>query len=103
MQDEVLPTQKRYTQEFKQEAVRLYESGVYGGMERTAKALGVGTTAFRRWVQASTSDADGTPAGAADASAEISELRREVAKLREEREILRKATAFFVRETDRIG
>ncbi|MGV8083737.1 MAG: transposase [Coriobacteriia bacterium] len=46
-----------YTDEFKREAVRLYRSGVHGGIERTAEAIGVGKTALRRWARQAQIDA----------------------------------------------
>ena len=94
-------TSTRYTEEFKREAVRLYRSGQHGGIEKTAKVLGVGHGALRRWAQQTDVD-DGAAEGlTTEEKAELSRLRRENAVLREEREILKKAAAFFVRETDR--
>ncbi|MEI7815405.1 MAG: transposase [Coriobacteriia bacterium] len=91
----------RYPDEFKREAVRLYRSGQHGGMEKTAKALGVGHTAIRRWVRQADIDQGDAEGLTTEEKAEFLRLKRENAVLREEREILKKAAAFFVRETDR--
>ena len=91
----------RYPEEFKREAVRLYRSGQHGGMEKTAKALGVGHTAMRRWVRQADIDMGEAEGLTTDEKTELARLKRENAVLREEREILKKAAAFFVRETGR--
>jgi transposase len=63
--------------------------------------LGVGETAVRRWLAQAEIDA-GTRAGLSTSEREeLSRLRREVLVLREEREILKKAAAFFAKETTR--
>ncbi|MCE5191817.1 MAG: transposase [Actinomycetia bacterium] len=52
----------RYPEEFKREAVRLYRSGEHGGIDRTAKAIGAGHMALRRWVHQAEIDS-GRPRG----------------------------------------
>jgi transposase len=91
----------RYPEEFKQEAVRLLRSGQHGGVNKTAEALGIGRTALRRWADQAEIDEGQSEGLTSDEKAEFARLRRENAVLREEREILKKAAAFFVRETDR--
>lgn len=93
--------QTRYPEEFKREAVRLYRSGQHGGLERTAKALGIGHMALRRWAHQVDVDAGQADGLTTEEKSELTRLRRENAVLKEEREILKKAAAFFVRETDR--
>src|SRR5690606_33666347 len=80
----------------REEAVRLVrESGK--SIESVARDLGVGSETLRRWVRRAEQDeASGlTPSERED----LLRLRREVKILREEREILKKAAAFFAKET----
>ena len=91
---------RRFSAEYKAEAVRLVgDSGKSIGT--IARELGLGETALRRWVQQAEIDAGGGPTGALTTSEreELGQLRRENQRLRMEREILKKATAFFARES----
>jgi len=95
-------SRKKYTLEFKQEAVRLVsEEGM--SVNRAAVDLGISKWSLRDWCRkaqagqlagekARTSQRTLTP------EEEIAKLRREVRILKEEREILKKAAAFFARE-----
>ena len=67
-----------------------------------AEELGIGQTALRRWVAQAEVEAGRGPEGALKRSEreELAELRRENQRLRLEREILKKATAFFARESE---
>ena len=66
-----------------------------------AKELELTETAVRAWVRQAEVDAGRGPAGAltTEEREELSRLRREVQTLRMEREILKKATAFFAKES----
>lgn len=90
---------KVYTDEFKAGAAKLVREQGYS-IKAAAKSLGVDPGSVRDWTRRF---APGSAAPTPEASAE--ELRRENARLREEnrrltmeREILKKATAFFARE-----
>lgn len=87
---------KGYPAEFREEAVRLVrESGK--SIESVAKDLGIGSETLRRWVRRAEQDeASGLTPSERE---ELLRLRREVKILREEREILKKAAAFFAKET----
>ena len=88
-----------FSAEYKAETVRLIQrSGKSIG--QVAVELGIGQTALRRWVAQAEVEAGRGPEGALKRSEreELAELRRENQRLRLEREILKKATAFFARE-----
>jgi transposase len=88
-----------YSEEFRAEAVRLAETSGQS-IRGVALDLGISNESLRRWIQL----AHERPAGApleVDERAELVELRRRVKVLEVEREILRKAAAFFAQETER--
>jgi transposase len=66
-----------------------------------AKDLGLTETAVRAWVRQAEVDGGGDPGGALTTAerTELTDLRRRVKTLEMEREILKKATAFFARES----
>lgn len=89
---------RQYTAEFKQEAVQLVLERELT-IAQAARDLGVGQSVLGSWVKrAREASAEGT-ALSADERAELRRLKREVAVLREERDILKKAAAFFAKET----
>ena len=95
---------KHFTPEFKQAAVRRAASGDASVLE-IARELGIRSDRLREWIaQAQGRERRPRPAGGASAAPlsqdeEVRQLRREVAQLREERDILKKAAAFFARES----
>jgi len=92
--------QPTYTAEFRADAVRLVEQSGKS-MRQVAADLGLATESLRRWVQQAKTDAGQGPAGSltTEEREELRRLRRENATLRMEREILKKAAAFFAKET----
>jgi transposase len=92
-------TNPPYAPEFRQEALRLLERG-----DRTAKelagALGICPQTLRNWRRQEAGDTGLEPGVSTDEQEELRRLRRENARLREEKEILRKAAAFFARESE---
>ena len=88
----------RYAAEFKQEAVRLARTS--GQQQKDlAEALGVSDRQLRRWTRENEPGATGRLALTAIERAELKRLRKQVAVMKEEQEILRKAAAFFAKET----
>jgi len=94
-------TRRRYTREFKLEAVRLVvERGVT--MTQAARDLGVHVNVLRGWVRAQREDPEHAFPGHGQQKpedAEMTRLRREVARLKMERDILKKAAAYFAKES----
>lgn len=81
------------TPEFRAEAVRI---ALTSGLSRrqVAADLGVGFSTLSRWIQQDRRNPEKPPVQS-DLEREIAELRKENRMLREEREVLKKATQFF--------
>jgi len=89
-----------YPPEFRAEAIRLVKT-TGESIPKLAKDLGVSDQTLRNWVAQDDVDAGRKSGLTSDERARLRELERENRKLREEREILRKAAAFFAQETGR--
>ena len=90
---------QQYPEEFRREAVELYRTTDRSRAE-VAKSLGISDGALASWVKAAV-DAEVPGALDADKRAELARLRKENKELRLDREILRKAAAYFARETNK--
>jgi transposase len=91
---------RAFTTEFKAEAVRVVrESGK--SVPTVARELDLTETALRSWVRQAEVDAGRGAPGAltSEEREELGRLRRETRTLRMEREILKKAAAFFAKES----
>lgn len=88
-------SRRRYPDEFKEEAVKLITEQGYKASE-AARNLDIDESMLRRWKQELAPKADGVLD--TDDKNELQRLRKENQKLRMEREILKKAAAFFANE-----
>jgi transposase len=90
---------KVYTSEFKQSAVSLVTEQNYKP-EEAAKNLGINAGTLKYWIQVHRRGGGVVdPAEQVDLRKRNAELEREVARLRMERDILKKAAAFFAKES----
>lgn len=86
---------KRYAQSFKEEAVALITAQGYS-VQQAADSLGIRSNMLYRWKQQEQqSSKERLPE---DERAELNRLRKEIKHLRMEKEILKKASAFFAQE-----
>jgi transposase len=88
---------RKYTNEFKLEAVHLAE-GEGISAAQVARDLGIRDSLLYKWIKQFGIKPDGTQS-TPDEHEELIRLRRENKVLREERDILKKATAFFAKES----
>lgn len=88
---------RKFTREFKVSAVKLVNEQGYT-IPQAAKSLGVDPNCVRYWVAQLSSEPGLGPSGDGAQAAEIQRLRKENARLLMERDILKKAAAFFARE-----
>jgi transposase len=89
-----------YPPEFRREAVELVRASGRS-VKEIAKDLGVADQTLRNWVDRAEVDAGRAAGLTSDEKAELRELRRRVRTLEMERDVLKKAAAFFARESDR--
>lgn len=89
-----------FSREFKVEAVRLVqERGV--SIAQASRDLDINDNVLRRWIREMSSDPSQAFPGRGQMKAdelEVEKLRREVIRLRAERDILKKAAAYFAKE-----
>ena len=93
-------TGKRYSTELQEQLVRLARSG--RSPKELAREFEPSEQAIRNWVKQAELDEGSRSDGLTTAERdELGRLRRENARLREEREILSKAAAWFAQETEK--
>jgi len=90
---------KNYSREFRLQAARLVVEAGYSNA-KAASRLGVAEESIRRWIMAFRESGDLPPAGQrVPVAEELKVLRKELAELRMENEILKKAAAYFAKES----
>ena len=94
---------RRYTKEFKIEAVRLAQSV---GYTEASRRLGMPDSSLYNWIKldragklGATTGVSATPRSAKELEAEVDRLRRELAAAKVDNEILKKAAAYFAKES----
>lgn len=94
-------SRKQYSQEFKREAIALAEKPGHGYTE-AARILDINPSMLRRWEKELRDNGAGAFVGQGHQTPELEEiarLKRELKRAQNEIEILKKATAYFARET----
>ena len=91
-----MPSPKKYTLEFRKEAVKLVTDHGYSQAE-AARNLGVDAKNISRWVKDYSGDKEQKKQPTAEQQ-EFKRLHKEIVQLKLEREILKKAAAFFAKE-----
>jgi transposase len=91
-------TRRTYTETFRAEAVTLAQSS-NEGVAAVARSLGVDVTTLRTWLHRAQQPSSDSETLTPSEKKELAQLRREVSVLKMEREILKKATAFFAKES----
>ena len=96
---------KTYSEQFKRDAVALYESTEGASLKSTAAELGINRNTLKAWVARFSSNpragsADQSEAAAITDAERIRQLERDNARLREERDILRRTAKYFAEETN---
>ena len=89
---------RSFTPEFKAEIVELCRRGDRS-IGQVARDFDLGETAVRAWVHQAETDAGERPGLTTEEKEELTRLRRENRSLREDVEILKRATVFFAKET----
>jgi transposase len=93
-------TRKQFTPEFKREAVQLVESGSRSASE-LARELGVRRNQLYKWQREFQARGTGAFPGSGarkERTTEIARLKRELARVTEERDIVKKAAAYFAKD-----
>ncbi len=92
---------KRYTKQFKEEALRLIsQEGV--SLAQVAKDLGLDASMLRRWRKEANLDGPNAFRGQGVArDEELARLKRELGRVKRERDFLRDAAAYFAKESKR--
>ena len=94
----------RYTKEFREEAVKLVTEGGLA-VDAAARRLSLPKSTLANWVRAmkvgKLAEIGRHQKPLSEADLELARLRRELARVKMERDILKKAAAYFARESER--
>ncbi|CAM4043263.1 Transposase [Corynebacterium diphtheriae] len=98
---------KTYTEEFQRDAVALYENSTGASTQTIATDLGINRATLANWVKkygtktrATSPATEKSPSASVTEAEQIRQLQRENTRLRQERDILRKAAKYFAEETN---
>ena len=98
MEEERKRPRRSFSDEYKAEVVELCRTSGKT-ISEVAADLGLTVSAVRRWVAQADIDASRRPGMTSEEHTELVQLRKENRVLREERDILKRATVFFAKET----
>ncbi len=97
-EDQPVRRRRSFSPEFKKDAVAMVlDEG--RSIADVARSLGIGETSLGNWVKQARIDRGEREGLTTSERAELAELRRENARLRMERDLLKRATAFWVKES----
>ena len=88
---------RKFSREFKLSAIKLVNEQGYSPAE-AARSLGIDPANVRGWLEKFSAEEGAAPSGEGALKAELRRLRKENARLLTERDILKKAAAFFAKE-----
>jgi transposase len=91
-------TRRIFTETFKAEAIRLAKGGD-GNLAAVARDLDLHVTTLRDWVRREQNPASNADTMSPSEKQELVQLRKDISVLKMEREILKKAAAFFAKES----
>ncbi len=96
-----MPQRRRYTKQFKEEALRLVsQEGV--SLTQVAQDLGINAGMLRRWGgDVAIRGSKGFPGHGYAHDEEIAKLKRELGRVKRERDFLKDAAAYFAKESKR--
>ena len=98
MEEQRKRPRRSFSDEYKSEVVELCRTSGKS-ISEVAGDLGLTVSAVRRWVAQADIDAGRRPGMTSEEHSELVQLRKENRVLREERDILKRATVFFAKET----
>jgi transposase len=98
MEEQRKRPRRSFSDEYKAEVVELCRTSGKS-ISEVAGDLGLTVSAVRRWVAQADIDAGRRPGVTSEEHSELVQLRKENRVLREERDILKRATVFFAKET----
>jgi|LauGreDrversion4_2_1035121.scaffolds.fasta_scaffold203710_3 transposase len=87
---------KSYPQDFKNQVIGVYKSGVYESVEDCAKAYGISNKSLYRWLKSL--ETKSTPGAILEQHTEMAKLKKELARAKMENEILKKAAIYFANQ-----
>ena len=92
-----MATRRKFSQEYKHEAVQLAESGDQS-VSQVARELGIAPNVLSRWCrEAKANGRNAFPGQGRARDEELASLRRELARVKKERDFLKEAAAFFAK------
>ena len=87
---------KAYPQEFKDQVVGVYKSGVYDSVDACAAAYDISGKTLYNWLYKYNQST--SPKAVSEQQAELSRIKKELAKAKMENEILKKAAIYFANQ-----